>query len=43
MLYVARTLNEKGIRPRSGIPWNPTTVSTILKNPFYTEIGRAHV
>ena len=36
MLYVARTLNEKGIRPRSGIPWNPTTVSTILKNPFYT-------
>lgn len=36
LLYVARTLNEKDIRPRSGIPWNPTTISTILKNPFYT-------
>lgn len=36
LLYVARTLNEKGIRPRSGLPWNPTTISTMLKNPFYT-------
>lgn len=35
LLAVARELNEKGILPRSGIPWNPTTVSTILKNPFY--------
>jgi len=35
LLEVARTLNEKGIRPRSGSPWNPTTISIILKNPFY--------
>lgn len=35
LLAVAKELNEKGILPRSGIPWNPTTVSTILKNPFY--------
>ena len=36
LLVVARTLNEKGLLPRSGIPWNPTTISTMLKNPFYT-------
>lgn len=36
LLVVARTLNEKGILPRSGTPWSPTTISTILKNPFYT-------
>lgn len=36
LTLVARTLNEKGIYPRSGTPWNPTTVSTMLKNPFYT-------
>ena len=37
MLYVARTLNEKGIRPRrTAFRGHPTTVSTILKNPFYT-------
>ncbi len=36
LLLVSRTLNEKGILPRSGNPWNPTTVSIILKNPFYT-------
>lgn len=36
LLVVARTLNEKGILPRSGTPWNPTTISTMLKNPFYT-------
>ena len=40
LLYVARTLNEKNIRPRSGIPWNPTTISTMLKNPFYTGVYR---
>lgn len=40
LLYVARTLNEKGILPRSGSPWNPTTISTMLKNPFYTGIYR---
>ncbi len=36
LLFVARALNEKGILPRSGSPWNPTTISNILKNPFYT-------
>lgn len=40
LLYVARTLNEKGILPRSGTPWNPTTISTMLKNPFYTGVYR---
>ena len=35
LLKVATFLNDKGILPRSGIPWNPTTISTILKNPFY--------
>ncbi len=40
LLYVARFLNEKGIRPRSGNPWNPTTVSIILKSPFYTGVYR---
>ena len=35
LLVVARTLNEKGLKPRSGASWNPTTVSIILKNPFY--------
>ena len=36
LLYVARTLNEKGILPRSGSAWSPTTISIMLKNPFYT-------
>ncbi len=40
LLFVARTLNEKGILPRSGSPWNPTTISIILKNPFYTGVYR---
>lgn len=40
LLYVARTLNEKGLLPRSGSPWNPTTISNILKSPFYTGIYR---
>lgn len=35
LLKVTRTLNEQGIRQRSGYPWNPTTVSKILHNPFY--------
>ncbi len=35
LLSVAKELNEKGILPRSGIPWNPATVSAMLKNPFY--------
>lgn len=32
---VAKTLNEKGVRSRTGKPWNPTTVRTMLTNPFY--------
>lgn len=40
LLKVATFLNENGITPRSGIPWNPTTVSIILKSPFYTGIYR---
>lgn len=40
LLSVAKTLNEKGILPRSGTPWNPTTISTMLKNPFYTGVYR---
>lgn len=36
LIYVARTLNAAGVRHRSGKEWTPTTVSIILKNPFYT-------
>jgi len=36
LLAVARDLNDRGISSRKGKPWNPTTVSIILKNPFYT-------
>ena len=32
---VAKTLNEKGVRSRTGKPWNPTTIRTMLTNPFY--------
>lgn len=35
-LKVAKTLNERGLHQRSGKAWTPTTVSIILKNPFYT-------
>lgn len=35
LVTVAKTLNEKGIRSRTGKPWNPTTVRTMLTNPFY--------
>lgn len=34
-LQVAKTLNEQGLRPRSGNPWTPVTIGLILKNPFY--------
>lgn len=40
LLQVARELNEKGIHPRSGAAWNPTTISKMLNNPFYTGIYR---
>lgn len=49
---VAKTLNDKGLRSRTGKPWNPTTVRTMLANPFYAgtyrynyrnESGKSHV
>lgn len=36
LLTVAKTLNAQGLRHRSGKEWNPTSVSIILKSPFYT-------
>ncbi len=36
LVQTAQALNEKGLLPRSGIPWNPTTVHTMLRSPFYT-------
>lgn len=36
LLTVARTLNGSGSRHRSGVEWSPSTVSIILKSPFYT-------
>ena len=35
LIYVCRYLNEHGILNRSGKEWTPTTISKILKNPFY--------
>lgn len=35
LIYVCRYLNEHGIFNRSGKEWTPTTISKILKNPFY--------
>lgn len=40
LLSVARKINAKGFRQRSGNPWNPSTVSIILKSPFYTGVYR---
>ncbi len=49
---VAKALNEKGVRSRTGKPWNPTTIRTMLTNPFYAgtyrynyrdESGKSHV
>lgn len=36
LLRTTQIMNEKGLLPRSGIPWNPTTVRTMLVNPFYS-------
>lgn len=36
LLKTAKTLNEKGIKNRSGIPWNPATVRYVLTSPFYS-------
>lgn len=35
LIYVCRYLNEHSILNRSGKEWTPTTISKILKNPFY--------
>lgn len=35
LLRVAQYLNGMGYKTRSGLPWTPTTVSIILKSPFY--------
>lgn len=35
LLYVTRYLNEHGVFARSEKQWTPTTISKILKNPFY--------
>ena len=40
LVRTAQALNEKGLLPRSGIPWNPTTVQTMLRSPFYTGVYR---
>lgn len=36
---IARALTDEGIKTRRGTPWNPSTVTGILKNPRYA--GRA--
>ena len=38
--FIARELNEKGIRSRAGKRWSATTVWIILSNPFYCGIYR---
>lgn len=38
LVTVAKILNERGILPRSGKPWTPTTVRTRLVNPFYSGV-----
>lgn len=40
LLVVTRSLNERGIHTRRGQNWTPTTVSIILKNPFYVGLYR---
>lgn len=35
LLRTAQYMNERGMLPRSRIPWNPTTIRIILTNPFY--------
>lgn len=36
LVAVSRALNERGYQKPNGASWNPTTISIILKNPFYT-------
>jgi DNA invertase Pin-like site-specific DNA recombinase len=35
LIVVAKTLNEKGLKTRSGAAWGPVSVQGILRNPFY--------
>ena len=35
LLYVAKYMNDAGIPTRSGKQWTPTTVRTMLTNPWY--------
>jgi hypothetical protein len=35
LLAIARLMNEKGIKAKSGAVWTPTTIWIILTNPFY--------
>ncbi len=35
LLYVAKYLNDAGIPTKTGSQWTPTTVRTILTNPWY--------
>ena len=35
LLYVAKYLNDAGIVTKTGGQWTPTTVRTILTNPWY--------
>lgn len=36
LVTVSKALNEHGIKTRSGSEWSPTTVHTMLSNPFYS-------
>lgn len=36
LVTVSRALNERGIKTRNGSEWSPTTVHTMLSNPFYS-------
>lgn len=38
LILTVKAMNESGMLPRSGIPWNPTTLSGVLRNIFY--VGR---
>nr|DAW22772.1 MAG TPA: integrase [Caudoviricetes sp.] len=36
LVTVSKALNERGIKTRNGSEWSPTTVHTMLSNPFYS-------
>lgn len=36
LVTVSKVLNERGIKTRNGSEWSPTTVHTMLSNPFYS-------